>query len=186
MYLEYRLSAEKGKVFVGLGGNVPATINLNFQFELWIQTSPLCLLIHLNKRKSICPKCFRSYPSRLSICTTNIVTKRGIFVFKVQKFKGPRKCPGRVDRCWWCILQCVAVATFELELLHPARRTQWAPCVMVRPQEGGNRTMVRGLNRTHGWGLVSNCNHGLRATDSRKASLHFIFMVHPMGLMCHG
>ena len=75
---------------------------------------------------------------------------------------------------------------FELELLHPGRRTQWAPCVMVRPQEGGNRTMVRGLNRTHGWGLVSNCNHGLRATDSRKASLHFIFMVHPMSLMCHG
>ena len=70
---------------------------------------------------------------------------------------------------------------FELELLHPGRRTQWASCVMVRPQEGGNG-MVHGLNRQ----LVSNCNHGLRATDSRKASLHFIFMVHLMGPMCHG
>ena len=73
----------------------------------------------------------------------------------LYEFKTPRKCPGRADRCW-CILPCVAVATFLqlfLEQLH--RRTQWAPCVMVRPQEGGNRASMGliGTKQVHGlWG----------------------------------
>ena len=63
----------------------------------------------------------------------------------LYEFKTPRKCPGRADRCW-CILPCVAVATFlqHLQLLPKQlhRRTQWGPCVMVRPQEGGNRASM--------------------------------------------
>ena len=57
--------SRKGEGLCRWGGNVPATIILNFQ--LWIQTSPLYVLIHLNKRKSICPKSCRSHHSRLSI-----------------------------------------------------------------------------------------------------------------------
>ena len=62
--------SRKGEGLCRWGGNVPATIILNFQ--LWIQTSPLYVLIHLNKRKSICPKSCRSHHSRLSILERDV------------------------------------------------------------------------------------------------------------------
>ena len=91
------------------------------------------------------------------------------------EFKTARKCPGRADRCWWCILPCVAVVTFWARATAP--RHPGAPngphVSWLGLRKGAKGRLVHGLNRTHGWGLVSNYNHGLRGTDSRKASLHF-------------
>ena len=134
-----------------------------------------------------------SPPSRLSTITSSIVAKRGIFCLQFSENMSS-KDPGNVQEertgvggasCHVSRLQL-----FELELLHPGRRTQWASCVMVRPQEGGNR-MVHRLNRQ----LVSNLRnisfkykfsrihpyhsfkpkhvYDFRDSDSRKASLYF-------------